>query len=81
MPKLKIFSGAEVIKIFETFGFVIDAQKGSHVKTKRLMADGTKQILTVPNHQEIDRGTLKAIFNQATRYISENELRKYFYTQ
>lgn len=81
MPKLKILSGVEVIKFFETFGFSIDKQKGSHVKMKRLMADGSKQILTVPNHQEIDRGTLKAIYNQASRYIPEDNLWKYFYTE
>ena len=81
MPKLKILSGAEVIKFFETFGFSIDKQKGSHVKMKRLMADGSKQILTIPNHQEIDKGTLKAIFNQATKYIPEDKLREHFYTE
>ena len=81
MPKLKILSGAEVIKFFETFGFSIDKQKGSHVKIKRLMTDGSRQILTVPNHQEIDRGTLKAIHNQASKYIPEDKLRECFYTK
>ncbi|CAG0933097.1 hypothetical protein TFLX_02901 [Thermoflexales bacterium] len=36
--------------------------------------------LTVPNHAELDTGTTRAILRQATRYISEDELRPYFYT-
>lgn len=41
----------------------------------------TKQTLLIPNHREMDTGTLKAIFNQASRYIPETELRQYFYTK
>mgnify|MGYP001579917459 CR=1 FL=1 len=81
MPKLKILSGQEVITILETFGFSIEKQKGSHVKLLRLLVHGNKQTLTVPLHQEIDRGTLRAIFNQASRYIPEDKLREYFYTK
>ena len=80
MPKLKTLSGREVVTILEKFGFSIEKQKGSHVKLMRLFADGMKQTLTVPLHQEIDRGTLKAIFNQASRYIPEDKLREHFYT-
>jgi hypothetical protein len=36
--------------------------------------------LTVPNHDEIDRGTLHAIYRQASRYIPEPELRRKFFT-
>ena len=79
MPKLKILSGREVIKIFESFGFVIVGSKGSHVKLKRDIGNGFNQILTVPNHKELDKGTLKAIYNQALRYISDTELRSRFY--
>ena len=35
MPKLRRLSGAEVIRIFELFGFVIQAQRGSHAKLRR----------------------------------------------
>jgi predicted RNA binding protein YcfA (HicA-like mRNA interferase family) len=81
MPKLKILSGRDVIKIFESFGFSIDGQKGSHVKLKRITKDDIKQTLTIPNHQELDKGTLRAIYNQASRYILESDLRKYFYSE
>ena len=80
MPKLKVISGKEIIKIFGGFGFVINSQKGSHVKLKRII-NNYQQALTIPNYSELDKGTLKAIFNQAAKYIPENDLRKHFYSQ
>ncbi len=79
MPKLKVLSGDDVIKIFEDFGFAVDNQKGSHVKLKRGIENNFEQTLTIPRHKELDRGTLKAIYNQALKYIPENELRACFY--
>ena len=81
MPKLKTLSGKEVIKIFLAFGFAAVAQKGSHVKLARVLPNGTKQSLTIPNHPELDKGTLKAIHRQALKYISDNELRPHFYSE
>ncbi len=81
MPKLRRLSGAEVIRIFEHFGFVIHTQRGSHAKLRRIGIMGEKQTLTIPLHTELDIGTLRAIFRQATQYIIENELRPYFYTE
>ena len=79
MPRLKVLSGSDVVKILENFSFFAVKQRGSHIKLKRLLSNGTKQVLTVPNHKEIDKGTLNGIFQQGSRYISETELRKYFY--
>ncbi|MBS0180784.1 MAG: type II toxin-antitoxin system HicA family toxin, partial [Nitrospira sp.] len=42
--------------------------------------DTSSQVLTVPLHPEIDPGTLRAIFRQASRFIAEQELRPHFYT-
>lgn len=81
MPKLKILSGKEIIKIFLSFNFVVAAQKGSHIKLARVFPDGVRQILTIPNHLELDKGTLKAIYRQALRYISESELKTHFYSE
>lgn len=81
MPKLKRLSGPDVIAIFATFGFDVFSQRGSHVKLRRLLSDGSKQTLTIPNHAELDIGTLKAIYRQAMRYIAEHELKPYFYNE
>lgn len=80
MPKLRRLSGSDVIRILEHFGFVVLAQRGSHVKLQRLGSQGQKQTLTVPRHSELDTGTLRAILRQASQYIPEEELRKHFYT-
>ena len=79
MPKLRVLSGRDVLKILQEFGFQSFAQRGSHIKLRR-MDNGRAQILTVPNHAEIDRGTLQAIFRQACRFIPDFELRARFFT-
>ena len=82
MPKLKRLSGQDVIKILSDFGFVIAAQKGSAMSNwVRNLPDGTKQPLTIPAHHELDKGTLKAIIRQASRYIPETELKPHFYSE
>ncbi len=79
MTKLRVMSGADIVKIFEELGFTVAKQRGSHIKLKRITDSGIRQVLTIPNHKEIDRGTLKGILNQASRYFPEGELRKHFY--
>ena len=78
MSKLKVLSGSDVIKIFLGFGFVVFSQKGSHIKLRREVG-GTKQTLVIPNHKEIDRGTLNEIVKQSAKYISPEDLQKEFY--
>ena len=80
MPKLKILSGQELIKILIEFGFSIHSQKGSHIKLVRYK-NNEKQTLTIPNHKDIDKGTLKAIMRQTSRYIPVEELNKIFYSE
>jgi predicted RNA binding protein YcfA (HicA-like mRNA interferase family) len=81
MPKLRSLSGEDVLKIFSQFGFNIASQKGSHAKLRKILPEGTKQILTIPLHKELDRGTLRAIFRQALRYIREEEIKPHFYIE
>ena len=45
MPKLRVLSGKEVVKILSKFGFEVISQRGSHVKLRRILPDGTKQTL------------------------------------
>jgi len=79
MPGLKKLSGSQVIAILVKAGFQVISQKGSHVKLKRFI-DSKPQTLTIPNHKEIDTGTLRAIFNQASQYIDPDRLRREFYS-
>ncbi|MFA4975505.1 MAG: type II toxin-antitoxin system HicA family toxin [Candidatus Paceibacterota bacterium] len=82
MPnKLKTsISGKEVIKFFESYGFVVARTQSSHVIIKRII-DGHKQVLVIPNHKIVLKGTLKAIVNQSAQYISLDELHSFFYTE
>ena len=78
-PKLKRLSGKEVISILNKFGFSFFAQRGSHIKLRRIGSAGDKQTLTVPSHDELDVGTLRAIIRQISRYVPEEYLKPYFY--
>jgi predicted RNA binding protein YcfA (HicA-like mRNA interferase family) len=79
MPKLKSFSGGELIKVFAVFGFEVLSQKGSHIKLRRI-SENKKETLIIPNHNSIDKGTLKAIIRQASKFIPVEDLNKYFYS-
>ena len=80
MPKLRSLTGEDVIGIFSQFGFEIVSQKGSHVKLRGILSDGTKETLTIPFHKELDKGTLRAIFRQALRYFPVEQLKPYSYS-
>lgn len=64
MAKLPVLSGREVIKALKKIGFEPARQKGSHIVLVR-MDSGSKQAVVVPNHKEIDPGTLLEIIRQA----------------
>lgn len=80
MPKLKNLNSTEVISILEKLGFEKSSQKGSHIKLVR-KTSLQKQVLTIPNNKKLPKGTIKAIFNQVSRFVSSDELQKYFYTE
>jgi predicted RNA binding protein YcfA (HicA-like mRNA interferase family) len=68
MSKLPVVSGAECVKALERAGFIVYRQRGSHITLVR--ADPQAQT-TVPNHKELDRGTLRAIIRQAGLSVDE----------
>lgn len=80
MPKLRQLSSTEVIKSLENLGFEVTGQKGSHVKLARYTVL-EKQVLTVPNNKSLSKGMLKAIFNQASKFIPQEQLLQFFYTE
>lgn len=78
MSRLRVLSGGELVSLFQKLGFTVLGQKGSHVKVRRVSVSGEKQTLVFPQHKEIDRGTLRAVYNQARRFCSESELVDFF---
>jgi predicted RNA binding protein YcfA (HicA-like mRNA interferase family) len=65
--RLPIVSGAECIRALSHLGYVVARTRGSHA---RLTCDGRTPV-TVPLHDEIDRGTLRAILRAADIDIVE----------
>lgn len=80
MPKLRALSSDDLLRVFSQFGFAPFSQRGSHVKLRR-QTGKQRQTLTIVLHREVDKGTLRAIFRQALRYISEEDLTPHFFTE
>ena len=76
---LRRLSARDVLAALESFGFEVVATRGSHAKLRRVNEDGQRQTLTLPLHEDLDLGTIRAIYRQATRFIPESELRPWFY--
>lgn len=66
--KYPILTPREVIKVLSKFGFYKVSQKGSHVKFKN---DFTNRTFIIPMHDEVAKGTLKSILEQADVTIEE----------
>ncbi len=58
---LPILSGKDVVKALGKLGYIINDQKGSHIHLRHPV----RRPLTVPNHPEIARGTLRIIIKDA----------------
>ncbi len=55
-------SGRECVRALERAGFYLKRQEGSHMILRR---DNPFAQVVVPDHRELDRGTLRAILRQA----------------
>jgi len=62
MPPLPIVSGQQARLAFERLGWRFARQKGSHML---LVKHGIPVNLAIPNHGELDRGTLRALIKKA----------------
>jgi predicted RNA binding protein YcfA (HicA-like mRNA interferase family) len=68
MSKLPVVSAAQCIRALEKTGFVVYRQRGSHITMVRTTPPSQT---TIPNHKELDRGTLRAIIRQAGLTVDE----------
>jgi len=57
MSEIPQISGKELVKALQKLGFKVVRQRGSHVRLVRNLGD-KKQLLTIPNHRVIRKGTL-----------------------
>ena len=68
MTKLPRISGRECVKVLLAMGFYFKRQQGSHIILRR---DNPFSQVVVPDHNELDRGTLRAIIRQAGLSVDE----------
>jgi predicted RNA binding protein YcfA (HicA-like mRNA interferase family) len=68
MSKIPQVSGSEVVRALEKAGFTVRRQQGSHIIMRR---DDPFAQTVVPNHRQIDRGTLRAILGQMGISVDE----------
>lgn len=68
MSKLPRVAGRECVRALEKAGFYFKRQEGSHIILRR---DNPFAQVVVPDHKELDRGTLRAIIRQAGISVEE----------
>ncbi|MCP4683578.1 MAG: type II toxin-antitoxin system HicA family toxin [Desulfobacterales bacterium] len=68
MSRLPKISGRDCVKALGQVGFYLKRQHGSHLILRR---DNPFAQVVVPNHNELDRGTLRAIIRQAGLGVDE----------
>ena len=68
MPQVPVLRPRDVIKIFNKFGWDVTRSRGSHII---LTKEGHIATLSVPNHSEVARGTLRSLIDKSGLTIDE----------
>ena len=68
MPGLPALSGRKVVKVFKSFGWEVVRQRGSHII---LVKENHNATLSVPDHKEVAKGTLRSLIRAAGIPVEE----------
>jgi predicted RNA binding protein YcfA (HicA-like mRNA interferase family) len=68
MPNVPLLSGREAVRVFEKFEWQVARQRASHII---LVKEGARATLSVPDHKEVARGTLRALIRAAGLTVDE----------
>ena len=68
MTRIPTVSGKRCVRALQKGGFYVKRQVGSHIILRR---DEPFAQVVVPDHKELDRGTLRAIIRQAGLDVTE----------
>lgn len=68
MPPLPVLSGSRVVRVFEKLGWQVTRQRGSHII---MVKEGEIATLSVPNHREVAKGTLRSLIRAAGITVEE----------
>ena len=66
--KLPLLSGREVVRAFAQAGWETARQRGSHII---LVRTGSMATLSVPDHREVAKGTLRSLIRDAGLTVEE----------
>ncbi|MGA7953636.1 MAG: type II toxin-antitoxin system HicA family toxin [Gloeobacterales cyanobacterium] len=69
MSYLPRVSGREVVKALGKIGYEVDRQRGSHIVLRN--TEPPYRRITVPDHDEVAKGTLRTIIRQAGLGVEE----------
>ncbi|CAN5602879.1 type II toxin-antitoxin system HicA family toxin [soil metagenome] len=69
MSALPRVSGREVVKALRKVGYERNRQRGSHIVLRQTASPHRR--LTVPDHKEVAKGTLRAIIRQTGLTVDE----------
>ena len=61
MGQLPVCSGRDAARAFGRLGYEVDHQTGSHI----ILRHPTMRRLTVPDHRELAKGTLRSLIREA----------------
>jgi predicted RNA binding protein YcfA (HicA-like mRNA interferase family) len=67
MARLPVLSGQEVVRTFQALGWIV-ARSGNHII---LVKEGHSASLSVPDHKEVARGTLRRLIRDAGITVDE----------
>ena len=67
-PSLPVLSGREVVRAFESLGWQVARQSGSHVI---MVKESEMTTLSIPDHREVAKGTLRSLIRAAGVTVSE----------
>lgn len=67
MSKLPVVSGREVVKALEKAGYYVRGRESSHIHLRH----PSRRPLTIPDHKEIARGTLRAVIRESGFTVEE----------
>ncbi|MGE5446227.1 MAG: type II toxin-antitoxin system HicA family toxin [Ignavibacteriales bacterium] len=68
MPPVPVLKPRDVVKTFEKLGWEVARQRDSHII---LTKEGHIATLSVPNHPEVARGTLRSLIARAGITVEE----------
>jgi predicted RNA binding protein YcfA (HicA-like mRNA interferase family) len=67
--KLPVVSGADAVKALRKLGYEFDDQEGSHIIVRHQQPPHRR--LSIPNHKELAKGTLRHLIKQAGLTVEE----------